>query len=177
MPSSEYSKSLDEAERQFAFEEAIEAINQPNRSEPAIVGFQDIVNVINGRNMQHAAEVFARANRDVGFRRDLEMLLRRAGGSRQPALAAASSGQLSGRNVGEISLEFLESRTDPGECYVVILLPDSGVVPGHISVEVGDGCIVHPLPEAVKNRVQLLLAADDPLLIGLRDHSATVTIW
>lgn len=174
---SETPKPFTDAERRFAAMTSMDALAVTASDTPRHVSFQDMVNVIVGGQTERAPAVFQAARTNPVLRRDVDSLLRRVGGFRQEALAAASSGDVRERQVNGDLIIITESRVEPTQRFVRIILAEGRAVPRHMSVEVDDSTYIKVLPAPFEGRIQLLLEVTDPFLQALWDPATVVTIW
>lgn len=174
---SETPKSFFDAEQQFTAMTSMDALAVTARDTPRHVSFQDMVSVIVGGQTERAPAVFQAARTNPMLRRDVDALLRRVGGFRQQALAAASSGDVRERLINGDLITIADSRVEPTQRFVRIALAEGRVVPHHMSVEAGDSTHIKALPAPFEGRIQLLLEVTDPFLQALQDPATIVTIW
>ncbi len=176
-PGSDTPNPFAETERQFAALSSMDALAVSARDTPRHVSFQDMVDVIVGGRTERASAVFGAARRDPMLRRDVDALLRRVGGFRQDALAAASTAELRQRQVDGDRITIADSRVEPTQRFVRIALAEGRATPGRMAVETGDATLVKPLPTPFEGKIQLLLEATDPFLQALQDPASIVSIW
>lgn len=113
---------------------------------------------------------------DPDLRETLHRLLTKSAAGHLPRAAAASSGTLLVREADGFRIRLRESRADASQVYVLIELPQPGMPAPRALFIYGEdgGCRKFPLPADQDGVVQLLTAADSPLVSGLQDHRTEI---
>lgn len=112
---------------------------------------------------------------DNRVRRDFEALLKNVSAYWMPQVAAASSGEVSTREIDGCRMTFRASKADEAQIFVIIEFTDKSARPNALFVCGQDKPMSKvELPEARDGRIQLLLEADSDTLKGLRDVATEV---
>lgn len=116
--------------------------------------------------------------RNPRLRRDLDRMLANRPVYRFRRVAAASSGQVDGREGDGFSLRLRVSRADPRHTFVTIeLAPGTDKAPSMLFVcRDGEDYIKHALPVPQDGIIQLLVETDSDLVNALRDIQTEVFI-
>lgn len=112
---------------------------------------------------------------DGRVRRDFEALLKNVSVYWMPQVAAASSGDVSTREIDGCRMTFRTSRADPDQIFVIIEFTDTSARPSTLFVCGQDKPMSKvELPVARDGRIQLLLDANSDAVKGLRDIATEV---
>ena len=112
---------------------------------------------------------------DGRVRRDFEALLKNVSVYWMPQVAAASSGDVSTREIDGCRMTFRASRADPDQMFVIIEFTDTSARPSTLFVCGQDKPMSKiELPVARDGRIQLLLDANSDAVKGLRDIATEV---
>ena len=112
---------------------------------------------------------------DGRVRRDFEALLKNVSVYWMPQVAAASSGDVSTREIDGCRMTFRASRADPDQIFVIIEFTDTSARPSTLFVCGQDKPMSKvELPVARDGRIQLLLDANSDAVKGLRDIATEV---
>ncbi len=93
-----------------------------------------------------------------------------------PRVAAASSGDITEREIGNFRIRLCPSRVQQDQAYLIIeLLVANMTAPKSLFIytESGD-CQKHILPPPQEDKIQLLIQADSELANGVRNHKSEI---
>jgi hypothetical protein len=108
-------------------------------------------------------------------RRDFETLLKNVSAYWMPQVAAASSGEISTREIDGCRMTFRASKADEAQIFIIIEFTDKSARPNALFVCGQDKPMSKvDLPDARDGRIQLLLDADSDIVKGLRDFATEV---
>ncbi len=139
------------------------------------IGFAEIYAYATQPQHEPSAELLSALDGDVRVRRDFEALLRNVSVYWMPQVAAASSGEISTREIEGCRIEFRVSKAAADQIFVIIELVDKSAAPRNLFVCGKNGPVRRmDLPEARDGRVQLLLEVDSEIASGLRDVESEV---
>jgi hypothetical protein len=164
------------AARRFAEREAVDELLTPPEPRESAPSFADLYAWATDPERS-----FGRAEREAllrnpALRRSFAVLVERMASLRIPAAAAASSGRLDARSGPGLRVRLVASRADAAQVYVVLEI-DREVTPAVLLV-LRDGVPAArlALPAAPDGHVQLVEAADSPLVAALRDPETELVL-
>jgi hypothetical protein len=141
----------------------------------AAIGFSEIYAYATRPDHSPSAALLRALDSAGPVRRDFEALLKNISVYWMPQVAAASSGEVSTREIDGCRMTFRASKADAGQIFVIIEFMDKSAHPSALFV-----CGQHKpmskveLPEVRDGRIQLLLNADSNTVKGLRDIATEV---
>ena len=156
--------------------DAVELTNQVLASaENATVSFAEIYAYATNSEIVPSARLLQALSEDGRVRRDFDALLRNTSQYFLPQVAAASSGDVSTREIDGCKITFRSSRADADQIFVIIKLGDHDTRPGSLFIcPEGRPTEKVALPAPRSGRIQLLFDTDSPILRGLRNIDTEV---
>ena len=156
--------------------DAVELTNQMLASaENATVSFAEIYAYATNSEIVPSARLLQALSEDGRVRRDFDALLRNTSQYFLPQVAAASSGDVSTREIDGCKITFRSSRADADQIFVIIKLGDHDTRPGSLFIcPEGRPTEKVALPAPRSGRIQLLFDTDSPILRGLRNIDTEV---
>jgi hypothetical protein len=125
----------------------------------------------------HDAELQTELRQNADLARDFNTLLQKVSWSYLPQVAAASTDEKLGlRETDLCAIRIEPSRAEPDQVYVIIELKDrTAISPKSLITTSADGSVeTLELPEDHEGVIQLLLQADDVILLALQSHGTEV---
>ena len=123
------------------------------------------------------AELLAALHQDRKLSSDYNAMLKKLSWSWMPQVAAASTEEKLGlRETDHCAIRIEASRAEPDQVYVIIELKDQTVTPPATLICSGPEGQLNSmeLPAPQGGVIQLLLQADDDVLVALQDHATEV---
>ena len=156
--------------------DAVELTDQMLASaENATVSFAEIYAYATDPEIEPSARLLQALSEDGRVRRDFDALLRNTSQYFLPQVAAASSGDVSTREIDGCKITFRSSRADADQIFVIIKLVDHDARPGSLFIcPEGRPTEKVALPAPRSGRIQLLFETDSPILRGLRNIDTEV---
>ena len=139
------------------------------------IGFAEIYAYATQPNYRPSDALRLALTSDSGVRRDFEMLLKNVSIYWMPKVAAASSGEVSTREIDGCRITFHASKADANQIFVIIEFTDQSASPRTLFICGQDIPMTKvELPEVRDGRIQLLLEAGSDAVKGLRDIGTEV---
>jgi len=157
--------------------DAVELTDQilNSNAESTTVSFAEIYAYATDPNVLPSERLMQALSEDGRVRQDFDALLRNTSQYFLPQVAAASSGEISTREIDGCKITFRSSRADADQIFVIIELGDSEARPGALFIcPEGRPTEKVALPEPRSGRIQLLFDTESPILRGLRNIDTEV---
>lgn len=172
-------KTLSDQELKFV-RESLDAAELADRllrndTNASVIGFAEIHAYATRPDHMPSDALLRALEGDTQTRRDFEALLRNVSAYWMPQVAAASSGEITTREVDGCRMTFRASKADSDQVFVIIEFTDKAAKPETLFVCGREKPMTKiALPSARDGRVQLLLESNSAELHGLRDVDTEV---
>jgi hypothetical protein len=142
------------------------------------VSFSDMFNALVENDSALTSNVISAVESNEKLKADFDLLLQRFSVFTLPKAAAASTGGVQARTLGEVEIRLIHSKAMAEQVFMLIKLPDSiQKSPNKMFIQTNENQLLFKdLPPLDEGVISLLLSIEDPFVAAFEDASSVLSL-